>query len=179
MQTLYTHTHTHTHTIQTHISGVCVYMCANIPFSQAGTLAYVVTSCSLGFVSWLGRIITHYEYVFTSEQGTSSEILMRDGVKSRPGQDGCIGTLCIREHSTIHENLVSPNETNWSPYWDLKSGPSEYQSDTPTTELCTHLSRGVEHRLLVVTHKHSNTGTHTMLITSRTNKNSLQLVITT
>ena len=104
---------------------------------------------------------------------------MRDGVKSRPGQDDCIGILCIREYSTIHENFVSPNETNWSPYWDLKSRPSDYQSDTPTTELCTHLSRGVEHRLLVVTHKHSNTGTHTMLITSRPNKNSLQLVITT
>ena len=143
------------------------------------SLAYVGTSCPSDFVSWLGRIITHYDYAITSEQGTSSEILMRDGVESRPGQDDCIGTPCIREHSTIHEDSVSPNETNWSLYWDLKSRPSDYQSDTPTTELSTHLSRGVEHRLLVVTHKHSNTGTHTMLITSRPNRNSLQLVITT
>ena len=93
--------------------------------TQAGILAYVGTSCSSDFVSWLGRIVTHYEYAFTSEQGTSSEILMRDGVKSRPGQDDYIGIPCIREHSIIHEKFVSPNETNWSPYWDLKSRPSD------------------------------------------------------
>ena len=131
--------------------------------TQAGILAYLVTSCSLDFVFQLGGIITHYEYAFTSEQGTSSEIPMGDGIESRPGRDDCIGTPCRREHSIIHKNFVSPNETNWSPYWDLKSRHSNYQSDTPTTELCPHLSRGVEHRLPVVTHKHSNTGTHTML----------------
>ena len=34
--------------------------------TQAGILAYVVASCSLDFVFGLGRIITHYEYAFTS-----------------------------------------------------------------------------------------------------------------
>jgi len=55
----------------------------------------------------LGRIITHYKYAFTSEQGTSSEILMRDGVKSRLGQDDCIGTLCTLLGFEIKNNTCA------------------------------------------------------------------------
>ena len=55
-------------------------------FTQTDNLVYVITSYSLNFVFWLGRIITHYEYAFTSQQETTSVILIEMGSKEGQGR---------------------------------------------------------------------------------------------